>query len=200
MVADRSPRVLRAIEADDRVAPFHAPAMISDGPEMSPEEEGRAAGYARGLEEGRRDGARQASAMHRRMAETLEEVEALARDRVRRHEDELVRLAVAIAARLLRRAVAADDPVVERAVREAVEIFPPGAPVTVRVHPDDADALWMIAPSLRKDSQVTVLPDTSIERGGARLEDGDLEADVRLESQLRAVARDLCVKPVGSNT
>ena len=195
MVSGRNPRVLRAGEADERVAPFEAPVMISDGPECNPEEEGRAAGYARGIEEGRRDGERQVAGMRRRMADTLEEIDLLAHDRVRRHEDELVRLAIAMAARLLRRAVAADDPVVERVVREAVETFPPGAPVTVRVHPDDADALWMIVPSLRKDGQVTVVPDKSIEQGGARVEDGDLEADARIDAQIRALARDLGVEP-----
>lgn len=188
-------RVLPASEADEWIAPFEAQVMISDGPETSPEEQGRAAGYARGIEEGRRDGERQMAGMRRRMADTLEEIDALARDRVCRHEEELVRLALAMAARLLRRSIAAGDPLVERVVREAVETFPPGSPVTVKVHPDDADALWMIAPSLRQNGQVTVVPDSSIECGGARLEDGDLEADARVESQIRALARDLGVDP-----
>ncbi|MFQ5719032.1 MAG: FliH/SctL family protein [Acidobacteriota bacterium] len=199
MSGQRETRILRAPGAEERISPLVVSATISDGAGVTPEEAGRAEGYARGVEEGQRDGSRQVAAVRKRLCDTLEELNVLAVDRVRRHEKELIRLALAIAARLLRRAVADGDPVVERTVREAVESFPPGASVTVKVHPDDADAMWMIAPDLKTPGQVHVVPDASIEPGGAHLSDGDIEADARIDAQLAALARDLGVAPPGES-
>jgi flagellar biosynthesis/type III secretory pathway protein FliH len=123
------------------------------------------------------------------------EVEAAAereRERVREEAGpELLRLALAVAGKVLGRAVETEPVAVETAAR-ALERVRHHRRVDLRAHPADAPALRQAAPRLRalvpQAEAFAVREDAGAGRGGVRIETEGATIDGSIEGQLAAVA------------
>ncbi len=97
-------------------------------------------------------------------------------------------LALIVAERIVRRAVAADPAIVARALEDLLLRLPAGAPLTVTVHPDDA--AWLEGqPELRTRLRIAaVQPDRRMTRGGALASADRREWDATVGGQIAALA------------
>jgi flagellar assembly protein FliH len=114
-----------------------------------------------------------------------------ARDRLRREsEEDLVRLAVAIAQRILHRQLSVDPDAITGIIKAGFEKLKRQEICRVRVHPAHQAALCSLLPA-GGARQTEVLADPSLQLGGVVFETsrGDLEASV--DTQLREIERGL---------
>jgi len=108
-------------------------------------------------------------------------------------EPELRALALAVAGRVIGRAVEAEPvavAVAERALRRARL----RRRLTLRAHPGDLGALGEALPRLRAlaaPGELALAEDATVGRGGVRLETEAGEVDARVETQLEALAAEL---------
>ncbi len=148
---------------------------------------------AEAVASGRQEGLAQASAAIARGA--------LERDRLLASaERELVRLAVAIAEKILGREVARDAGVVLEMAARALAEARQRREVTLRIHPDDAEAIRgshrRLLSALSRARALEVREDAAVTRGGVLVETEAGVVDGRLETQLAAIGAAL--RQVGS--
>ncbi|MEA3402461.1 MAG: FliH/SctL family protein [Armatimonadota bacterium] len=99
----------------------------------------------------------------------------------------VVRIAVEVARRIVRRELRADPGLIARTAQAALEQMAGASDVRVRVHPLDAQVLETTmheVVSSRDDAAgVTIVPDGSVERGGCVVESDRGIVDARLRTQ-----------------
>ncbi|MCS6954408.1 MAG: FliH/SctL family protein [Bryobacteraceae bacterium] len=146
-------------------------------------------------EAGRREGEAAAQqhleAVVERLARSIEELSSL-RARLRRQaEADLVRLAVAIARRILRRELTLDPEAVAGLVHAALQRLAGQEISRVRVHPELAHAVRTVLAQNCGAQSAEVVADARLEFGAVRFETerGDLDASV--ETQLAEIERGL---------
>lgn len=170
-------------------------------------EKGYQEGLERGLAEGREKG--HTEALEKTLAEasadfkqrtdslisslqrTVEKLEQDRRDLFDTAREDVLRLAVAIASRVIKRTIEVDPSVVRDNVVEALELVAARTHVTVIVHPDDVETMQQFADSLHKrfsdSGDIAIVGDPDISRGGCEVRWGQGTLDGRLESQLRRI-------------
>ena len=150
-----------------------------------------AKGYAQGERAGSEAAAVQGEAMLRRLMQTLEEVTDLRARMIRDTEHQMVRLALAIARRVIHREVSVDRELVLALVRVAMDRIGDGTAVTIRLNTDDYAAIMATRPSPWPEAHVTVEADARVPRGGCRI-DSDLgTVDAGVDAQLQEITRAL---------
>lgn len=176
------------------------------GPSLTQAEAGaenRAAERERRVREARQEGFREgeASGLQRasaqlepvldKLARTAEEL-AACRGRYRREaEQDLVRLALAVARRILRRELTIDPAVMLGLVKAALDQLDLRETHRLRMHPQDAPALEQRLKDLGLPSRLEVVPDAGLERGGAVFETLRGEVDASVDTQLSEISRGL---------
>lgn len=152
----------------------------------------RERGYREGLEAGRAQGETESRQALDSVAALLEE---LARERRRLLHDldgDIVRLALDIAAQVVRSEVAANPQVVLRMVAHGLERMGRRERILIRVHPKDAQ---MVESALSTHGSLPeeyeVVEDSSVEAGGCVLESPTGSLDIRPSVQLDEVRREL---------
>ncbi len=178
---------------------FVAPVIGVEGVPPDPEErirqaeaEARTRGRIEGLDAGRREAWAEVEAKLRQLSAAIASLVELRSGVMKRAEQDLLDLAVRIAETVVRERVSRDSEMVVRALGAALAELPKGEPFTVRCHPDDAAAL---------ESALTGIPgaggdwrlqmDPSCSPGGCLVESEAGDLDVRIESQLRVIEREL---------
>jgi flagellar assembly protein FliH len=179
-------------------APSPAPATAFDTSQhqarlASLEREAFAKGYEQGERAGTEAGGKRAEAMLRRLAETIQELADVRRSMIRQTERQLVQLALAIARRVLRREVALDSDLTLTMARVALERLGDSTAVTIRLNPDDFEATCRQREALLAGSHVTVVPDTSVSRGGCLVQSDFGYVDAGVDAQFQELARALLV-------
>ncbi len=162
-------------------------------------EEGLAKGAEEGRERGHQEGRQAIEEATRTLSETLQGLlEELSAERLALRnsaEVDLVNLALAVAARVVKREVRLDHDVALANVRAAVELTVKRRDLVVLVHPEDLEAVKGYLPELERAFQdldrVDVQPDVSVDRGGVRVRNREGEVDLRIAEQLRALERSL---------
>jgi flagellar assembly protein FliH len=149
------------------------------------EREARDRGFAAGEREGREVARVRADALAARMAQTIDAIAALRTGMLHRSEQDVVRLAIAIAERIIHREVQLDREVILVAARAAIARLGAAAVVTVRVNPDDLAAM---APRL--DVQGTTGPirleaDAAVPPGGCVVASNLGDVDATIEAQIQ---------------
>ncbi len=149
--------------------------------------------HAAGLREGEAAGRSRATAEVKpaldRLARSVEEVANL-RARLRREaEADMVKLALAIARRVLRRELAVDPEALHGLVLAALEKLQGQEICRVKVHPGHASVLNGVLP--RSASAIEVVPDPSLEPGGVIFETSRGNLDASIDSQLSEIERGL---------
>ncbi|MFQ5732561.1 MAG: FliH/SctL family protein [Planctomycetaceae bacterium] len=124
--------------------------------------------------------------------------DALTRERERwlaEWETGVVRLAVAIAERIVRRTVEADPDVTLDVVRDALQLVAGGSQLRIRLHPQDQRRLGEFAGEFARKladlTDVQFLADDSLSPGGCLLETEHGCVDARLETQLNRIFDEL---------
>lgn len=193
--------------AEPALAPVpqpHHPAEPPANPSAPPEEmmlakeveQIRQAAYHEGFrtaeEQCRQTVEREVAGLIDRLGKSLAEVAAL-RLRVRREADEdLAKLSIAIARRVLHREVQIDPEALEGIVKAALARLNAQSCLRVRVHPSQKPALESILAKCNAVSDITVQADHSLQAGDMLFdaERGTLDASV--EAQLKEIERGFC--------
>lgn len=114
---------------------------------------------------------------------------------LQRWETEAVRLAIAIAERIVRGELSREPQIAQQWMREALALASSGGQVRLLLHPDDYRAFEDKADQFLKQlgefAPASVAPDPSVSPGGCRVLTSQGEIDARLETQLQRIAEEL---------
>lgn len=152
--------------------------------------EARAAGMREGEASGRSRASAEMQPVLERLAGSIDEIASL-RPRLRREaESDTIRLALAIARRVIRRELSVDPSALHGIVLGALEKLQGGETCRVRVHPSQAAALTAMLET-RGGVAIEVLADPSREPGGVLLETDRGNLDASVDAQLGEIERGL---------
>jgi flagellar assembly protein FliH len=155
------------------------------------EREAFAKGFAQGERAGVEANNERSEATLRRLTETLDELTTVRAEMIRQTERQMVHLALGIARRIVQREVSLDPDLLLAMARVALERLGETARVTVRLHPEDYAAAGAARVAELTSSNVTVVSDARLSRGGCRVESDMGLLDVGIEAQLQEVGRAL---------
>lgn len=149
--------------------------------------------YQRGFAEGKNLGKEQATAevqpVLERLSRSLSEVSAL-RPRMRREaEKDLVKLAIAIARRVLHRELTIDPESIEGLIKVALERLESHELSRVRAHPDQESAVRTLLERFTHSRKIDVIADKSLRLGDVVLETEHGSIDASVEAQLSEIER-----------
>ncbi|MDR0777726.1 MAG: flagellar assembly protein FliH [Azonexus sp.] len=162
--------------------------------------EARAAGYAAGLAEGR---AAAAEESRQNAVEATQQFGELTGNLKRSLEqldqtvaEQLLALAVEIAAQVTRGQIAVREDVLLPVVREAIAALPLShGEMTLRLNPADATNLYQELTDALSQSSVQIVEDESISIGGCLLQAGTSEIDARIETRWKRVLETIGAAP-----
>jgi len=154
-------------------------------------QEAHAAGVREGEAAGRSRAAAEMQPVIERLSRTIQEIAGLRAQLRREAEADLLRLATAIARRILRREIAMDPDAMHGLVLGALEKLQSQEITRVRVHPAHASLVSACLRQMAAGSPVEVLPDPSREPGAVIFETARGNLDASVESQLREIERGL---------
>jgi flagellar assembly protein FliH len=150
-------------------------------------------GFAQGEKAGREMAERSCETTLQALDATLSRLQDIDGGRSAQMEEEVVRLALHVARKIMQRDVQTDPQVVVDVVRAALKKCHAQEDVVVYVNPMDRDTLSEMRPALMQELRsirhLRIEAKESIERGGALVECAIGELDVRLERQLGEVER-----------
>ncbi len=153
--------------------------------------EARAAGVREGEAAGRSKAAAEMQQAIERLTRSIEEISGL-RARLRREaEQDLIRLALAIARRVIRRELSVDPDALHGLVLGALEKLQGQEICRVRVHPSHAATVSASLRQLATASPVEVIPDGTRPPGTVIFETDRGNLDASIESQLREIENGL---------
>jgi flagellar assembly protein FliH len=155
------------------------------------EREAFAKGYAQGEQAGADAASQRGEAMLYRLTQTLEELTQVRSQMILQTERQMVQLALAIARRVVQREVSLDADLLIAMARVALERLGETARVKVRLHPDDYEAAGAERVAQLAGSNVMVLADAHLSRGGCRIESDLGILDAGVDAQLQEIARAL---------
>jgi len=159
------------------------------------QEEGRQAGLAAGRAEGEAEVRAQVEPLLAALRRALEEAAAAAAAASRRDEEDMVRLALAIAARLSRQPEIVGPDAVHRVLEEELPRAAGLPMVTIRLHPADLEALQEVTGELARrldgGTEVVWVADDRLQRGGCLIETDRGHLDARVETRLDRIAEEL---------
>lgn len=161
------------------------------------------AAYQRGFTEGQAKGREQAAAQVQpgleRLARTLEEIARL-KPRLRHEaEGDVVKLAMAIARRILYRELAMDPDALMGLVRAALDKLDGREVHRIRANPQDAAVVQQHVQKMAMPRTIEVVADPGLERGTAIFETANGSLDASVDTQLKEIERgfaDLVKRPV----
>jgi flagellar assembly protein FliH len=145
-------------------------------------------GYAQGEKAGMEAGAKRTDAVLRRLGETIDELAGLRRQILHHSEQQLVQLAIALARRIVRRELAADDELLGALARVALERLGEARPATIRLNPQDFARSTAGRLEQWAAAHVSVVPDPNVGRGGCVVESPFGFVDAGIEAQLQELA------------
>jgi len=150
-------------------------------------------GFRQGEKAGREIAEKKAEVLMKRYADAIEEIGRLKPVLYQQAEQEVVKLALAIAKKIVHREVQVDQEIVQTLVKVALTHVAVKTAVTVHLHPTDYHfVLDQRAVANRvgaDDREVNLLADKSIEQGGCLIETECGDIDARIEEEFREVER-----------
>jgi len=154
-------------------------------------EQARAAAFREGEATGRKQAAAEVQPVIERLARSVEDL-ALLRPRLRREaENDMLRLALAVARRVLRRELVVDPEALHGLALAALEKLGTEQVQRVRVHPSMAPQMRTLLEKSAARQAVEVMPDPAREPGALIFETDRGNLDVSVETQLQEIERGL---------
>lgn len=186
--------LLPSVAEPEPVVP-HAPSAEQEARLAALERESFTKGYAAGERAGVEAGAHRADAMLRRVAQTIDDLAQLRRTITRDTEHQMVQLALALARRVVMRELSLDPDLVAALAHVAVERLGDQAPATIRLHPEDYATVVAHRGEQWEGTQVSVLPDPAVPRGGCVVESDFGLIDATVDAQFAELSRALLGDP-----
>ncbi|HZR99613.1 MAG TPA: FliH/SctL family protein [Chloroflexota bacterium] len=149
------------------------------------------AGHQEGYEEGLRRAAAEQAAVTERLAALAGNALTDAHQFARALEEQLVELALAVAAKVVAREVERDPALVVGVVRDTLAELQDATIVRLRVHPDDHALVaphWERLRQQRGAEQGLLVADERVQRGGCIVETAVGRVDAQLDTRLAQVA------------
>lgn len=115
--------------------------IITETAYQEGEKKGYEEGFARGLAEGKKAGLAQVNETYRQALNVLSEAEKYRLERIERLEPEIVKLATAMAEKIIFAQLTMDKQMVARIARHAMKILVAPEEINIYVHPQDAEEL-----------------------------------------------------------
>lgn len=174
---------------------------------QSAAEKGHAEGFKTGLAEGQRQGAetgrneafaRHAAAIEALLKQWTEALGAFIESRktlLTEARLDVLRLALAIAERVVFRTVEIDPGIIEDQMAEALSLLARRSALTIRLHPRDLELAQAVLPRLAEQmhqcEHAALAPDESITPGGCVVQAGSTTIDSTIETQLDRIVATL---------
>ena len=155
------------------------------------EREGYDRGYLEGGLAGEAEARSYAGAMLSRLTTTIAEVSALRTGLLAQTEQDIVRLAIAIAERIVRREVQTDPQLLVSVARAAAKQLGDKAVATICLQPDDLARVVAEDVSAAESGPIRLAADMSLPPGGCIVQSAFGQIDVSFEAQIREVLREL---------
>ena len=171
------------------VEPPPVPAPVID-PVAIAEQQAYARGVIDGQQAAETDTTARLDAMAADLATAIRDLAAVRGDLMRRAERDLVRLALAMAERVLHREVTQDRDRLVALARLAIERLGENVAVRLHLNPADLEAI-RTAGALDVGQTVEVTADAAIARGGCIVTSAFGTIEVGIEAQVREMAREL---------
>ena len=183
-------------------APFDAPAAVAPRPRgglaAAVDEayaRGRAEGLRAGLAEGRAEAEGEIEGLRATLEMTVREVWAHREKLVAEVEQDVVRLALEVARKILGDVVRKEEGIVERVVQDALRRVAARDRVSLRVHPEDLEPVraqrerWLAL--VEGVDRFEIVEDRRVPRGSALVTTLDGTVDARWTTQLKEIERTL---------
>jgi flagellar assembly protein FliH len=167
------------------------------------QERARQEGFQKGLEEGKANGAEQEKARVAQetaglagiLQKIAEGIEQKRRGMEAASERDLMRLAIAVAERIVKREVKKNVPVTWENLKHAVALTARRESLEVRLNPKDEKVIKKYMPELKKRftevADVRLAGDDSVEQGGCVVVTREGQVDAQLKTQLEEIERQL---------
>ncbi|UFS72328.1 flagellar assembly protein FliH [Geomonas sp. RF6] len=152
------------------------------------------AAYEEGVREGRRGAENEFSTVTEGLAKALIAIGKLRQELLHDAEEDLLKLAVAIARSIVVKEISLHPEILGGMVQGAVEVVSGCDEVVVRLHPEDHSVVAHtpeFAQLSTEKRRITLKGDPAVERGGCLVETVRGNVDARLESQLEEMYRRL---------
>jgi len=146
-------------------------------------------GFVQGKEEGTRLALEQMQGMLREIQAYLSKLKSLDQTLRKESEQEIVKLASAIAQKIILQELKTDPSIVSNIVRAALTKVPFSSKVKVRLSPADWEYVTSRSFDTTEYREIIFEPDNSITPGGCYLETDFGEVDARLDEQLQEIER-----------
>jgi flagellar assembly protein FliH len=153
--------------------------------------EARQAGFDEGAAAARAEAAAEIRSISERVAATLAELVGLRPLLPREAEADLLKLALAIARRILHRELAIDPDAMRGLIQAALEKLQAQEVSRVRVHPSQEPLLRSLLDRYPQARQVEFRADPALDRGAAVFETPRGNLDASVETQLREIGQGL---------
>jgi len=161
-------------------------APVAAGPDRATiERDAFTKGYAQGERAGAEASASRSEVMLQRLAQTLDDLQGLRSDLVRRTERQVVELSLAIARKVLQREVSLDHDLLLAMARVALDRLADMATASIRLHPDDyASVMLGRGPSPVTTDGVQIVADAAVRRGGCVVQSEFGSVDIGVATQI----------------
>jgi len=147
--------------------------------------------YERGRQSGIAEVEAQLSKASQSLATACSEINSLKEQMLQRSSDDMLRLVLAIAERVVQGELTINPEVIARTVQQAIQVAVSAEEFRIKVNPDDLEMVQERKPlfvaSLSGLSHIEFLADPTVTRGGCVLESALGRVDATLEAQLEAI-------------
>jgi flagellar biosynthesis/type III secretory pathway protein FliH len=150
-----------------------------------------AKGYAQGERAGDAAAGQRNEGMVRRLVATIEEIASLRAGMMRTTERELVRLAVSMAERIVRREVEVDAELLSAMARVAIDRLGENVAATIHLNPVDYEAMMAARQGAAFGGAVQVVADALVGRGGCLVKSAFGVVDAGIDTQIREMSHAL---------
>ncbi len=156
-------------------------------------------GFRQGERAGLAKAEQQAEALAHRYAEAVAELDGFKAALFKRAEQDVVRLAMEVAKKVVHREIHLDRDIIQTLVRVALGRVTVRSAVTVRLNPADYNYLLEhrkeLSPHGDEAREIIMVADRSVERGGCLIQNESGDVDARIEEQFREVERAFFANP-----
>jgi len=170
--------------------PAHPPADLTERL-GAVERDAFAKGYTEGDRSGQQAAAQRNEAMLRRLVATIEEIASVRAGMMRKTERELVKLAVAMAERIVRREVDSDAELLAGMARVAIDRLGQDIAATIHLNPEDYEAMMTARKGAAFEGAVEVVADAMVGRGGCLVKSSFGTVDAGIDTQIREMSHAL---------
>jgi flagellar assembly protein FliH len=152
-------------------------------------------GCKKGLEQGMDEGFQKAEGTRQEALHVLEEAHRISREYIEGKKEEIVDLAVKIAAKIIGYEASMDDSIIEKIASEAIAASVAREQAVIRVNPMDYAVLDCRRDELVKaagdNCVINIIRDDQISRGGCRVDTEVSSVDATIENQLDKIKQAL---------